>query len=139
MARSMESEDEPIVYLVQKPSVPKNTGKILDTTPLKRYGNVVTLVDVDQYPSFRPHEALRQISERLKGFNPERDYIAVAGGDSLGVILTGVVLADLGHEYFQYLRFERARRPDGTRDPAKGGYALVEVPLFLPEADAEDS
>jgi hypothetical protein len=91
-----------------------------------------------QTASFRPAQAAIQIRERLKNFRPERDYIAIAGGDSLAVILVGTALAQMGHSSFNYLRFERSRLPDGSRDPSSGAYVPLQVPL-TPEAAAAGS
>lgn len=93
------------------------------------WGKIRVLMERTQAASFRPAQAAAQISERLKAFNPARDYIAIAGGDALAQILVGAALSQHGHRYFYYLRFERTRLPDGTRDPASGGYTPLMVPL----------
>jgi len=122
-----------IVYLVQEPTIPKHTGRTLDTTPLLWWGKVRIIMERTQVASFRPAQAYSQIRERLKTFEPDRDYIAIAGGDTLAVVLVGATLAQLGFDHFYYLRFERARLPDGTRDPAAGAYVPIFVPI-TPEA-----
>ncbi|MDI3309276.1 MAG: hypothetical protein QJR07_19535 [Acetobacteraceae bacterium] len=119
-----------IVYLVQEPTVPKRaTSRVIDTTPLLWWGKVRILMERTQVASYRPAQAFIQINERLKNFDPEKDYIAVAGGDSLAVIMVGAILAQLGHSHFRYLRFERSRLPDGTRDPSSGAYTPIRVPI----------
>lgn len=142
---SNTSEDETpqpasgVVYLVQEPTVPKATGRVLDITPLLWWGKVRILMERTQVASFRPAQAFVQINERLKTFDPEKDYIAVAGGDSLAVVLVGSVLAQQGHSYFNWLRFERSKLPDGTRDPSSGAYVPIYVPISLDAATAQTS
>ncbi len=82
-----------------------------------------------QAASFRPAQARIQMRERLKDFNSDRDYVSIAGGDTLAQVLVGATLLELGHQFFNYLRFERSRLPDGTRDPASGAYIPLRVPL----------
>ena len=122
-----------VVYLVQEPSVPKHSGKVMDISPLSWWGKVQVLLERSQAASFRPGPAYLQIGQRLKHFNPDKDYLTVAGGDVLGVILAGAVLAQMGHSHFYYLRFDRGRLPDGTRDPSRGAYIPLRVAL-TPEA-----
>ena len=125
-----------IVYLIQEPTVPKHSGRPIDTSPLLWWGKVRVLLERNQTASFRPAHAYAQVRERLKTFDPAKDFIAVAGGDNLAVILTGAVLAQMGHDHFYYLRFERTRLPDGTRDPASGSYHPLRVPLTPDSAQA---
>lgn len=117
------------VYLVQEPTVPRHTGKRIDISPLYKWGEVVVLVDPGQVPSMAPREASRQIAGRLAGFDADKDYLAVAGGDYVGMIATGAALANMGVEYVNFLRFERNRLPNGQRDPANGEYVSVMLPL----------
>jgi hypothetical protein len=122
-------QHDSVVYLIQEPTIPKYGGKVIDISPLSWWGRVSVLIERGQVASFRPGNAYEQIRARLATFNPDKDFLAVAGGDSLAVVLTGSVLAQYGHTYFYYLRFERTRLPDGTRDPSTGGYAPILVPL----------
>lgn len=126
-----ESQPHPnaVVYLVQEPTVPKYGGKTLDVTPLIWWGKVRVLMERTQAASFRPAQARIQLRERLKDFNPEIDYISIAGGDTLAQVLVGATLVESGHQFFNYLRFERSRLPDGTRDPSSGAYIPLRVPL----------
>lgn len=117
------------VFLIQEPSIPKHGGKMIDTTPLLWWGKVAVIVQRGASPSYNPPAALATVRARLAEFDPEKDYIAVAGGDSLGVLLVGATLVSLGHSFFHYLRFERTRLPDGTRDPSHGAYVPIRVPL----------
>lgn len=127
--RPEQPHPDAVVYLVQEPTIPKMTGRVIDTTPLLWWGKVRVLMERTQTASFRPAQAFAQINERLEAFDPKKDYIAVAGGDSLAVILVGAALAQHGHGHFNYLRFERSRLPDGTRDPSSGAYVPIHVPI----------
>jgi hypothetical protein len=126
-----ESQPHPdaVVYLVQEPTIPKYSGKTLDVTPLIWWGKVRVLMERNQLASFRPAQARVQLRERLKDFNSEIDYISIAGGDTLAQVLVGATLLEAGHQFFNYLRFERSRLPDGTRDPSSGAYVAMRVPL----------
>lgn len=134
--RHKEPQSDSVVYLIQEPTIPKHNAKVLDISPLMWWGSVNVLMERTQVASFRPASAYMQIRERLRNFCPAKDFIAVAGGDTLAVMMAGAVLSQYGHTYFYYLRFERTRLPDGTRDPASGAYVPIYVPL-TPTALAE--
>lgn len=125
-----------VVYLIQEPTIPKHNAKVIDITPLLWWGKVRVLMERTQIASFRPAQAYIQVRERLKHFDPNKDYIAVAGGDSLAVMMAGAALAQDGKSFFYYLRFERTRLPDGSRDPSSGSYVPIYVPL-TPELAAK--
>ena len=133
-----ESQPHPdaVVYLVQEPTVPKYGGKTLDVTPLIWWGKVRVLMERNQVASFRPAQARIQLRERLKDFNSEIDYLSIAGGDTLAQVLVGATLLEFGHQFFNSLRFERSRLPDGTRDPSSGAYVAIRVPLTADAAIA---
>lgn len=126
---SISLSSQPTVYLVQEPSVPKHNGKMIDLTPLSWHGKVTILLERSQNASYRPAEAFVQLQKRLVNYDPDRDFIAMAGGDTLGFALTATVLREMGHDHFTYLRFERTKLPDGSRDPASGSYIPILVPL----------
>jgi len=117
------------VYLVQEPSVPKHNGRTLDLTPLMWHGKVKVLMERSQNASYAPAASFVQLQERLLSFDPDRDFIAMAGGDTLGFALVSAVLKEMGHDHFTYLRFERTKLPDGSRDPTSGAYVPILVPL----------
>lgn len=120
------------VYLVQQPTVPKGPDKKrIDTTPLYQHGKVTVLLDPGQNAYYNSAASRLQMKERLKTFDPDRDYIAVAGGDSLGVLLVGSILTEMGFDHFFYLRWERTLLPNGQRDPVNGSY----IPLLVPLSD----
>jgi len=119
-----------VVYLVQEPTIPRRaTQRKIDISPMMWWGEVRVLVERNQAPGFRPMEAYLQIYNRLAQFDPDRDFIAAVGGDTLGVMLTSAALREYGHEYFYFLRFERTRLPNGERDPSSGEYYPILAPL----------
>jgi hypothetical protein len=118
-----------IVYLVQEPSVPRGDGKILDISPLLQWGKLVVLMDAGLVASFSPPAALSRVRSKLAAFDHEKDYIAVAGGDNLAVVLVGTVLAEMRAPSFNYLRFERAKNEKGERVLSQGSYRPVIVNL----------
>lgn len=122
----------PTVYLIMQPSV-KGNGETPDLKNLSDYGDVRVLVNAGEYPTKQPKRCLRLIEKRLVDFDPRRDYLVWAGGDSLAAILTGVVLADRNWEAIQWLRYDRPRGPDGRRTDVGAKYVPTTVPLFSDE------
>lgn len=118
----------PTVYLIAQPTV-KSGGQLPDLTPLAEYGEVKVLINSGEYPALHPERCRGLIEKRLNTFDPERDFIAWAGGDTLAAVFTGIVLERLGFEKIQWLKFQRGWDSDGNRDPNKSYYRLVAVPL----------
>jgi hypothetical protein len=117
----------PTVFLIAQPTVSKN-GRLPDLTPLAHYGDVRTIIEGGDYPSFRPDRAVAKIADRLQTFDPDNDFLAWAGGDTLAAVLVGAAIAKNGITTFQWLRFERARdRETGERDNFRGEYTPVRV------------
>lgn len=114
------------VYLIAQPTVPKS-GKLPDLTPLSDYGDIVVVIEAGDYPSFKPGDAWNRILRRMCNFDAENDYIVWAGGDTLSSVLVGQALSRMGHRAFRWLRFERARKPNGDRDPSRGNYTVIDV------------
>lgn len=130
------------VYLIAQPTVPRqkpdgSRGQ-MDMTPLYEHGEVRVLVQAGEYPGFHPARCLDKIEQRLADFNPDTDCLAWLGGDTLSAVLTGFVLAtklhDVDDPHVTYLRFDRARLPDGSRDNTTGKYIPVRVPLFTDQS-----
>jgi len=125
----------PKVYLIMQPTVKKN-GALPDLTPLGAHGDVTVLVLSGEFPTFDALQCLRNLFTRLEDFDPTIDSLAWAGGDTLAAVLVGVVLAEQGHEWFTWLRYERGRDGDGRRTDVGATYTPYRVPLFLtPQPD----
>ncbi len=123
------------VYLIAQPSVSR-TGELPKLEPLAKFGQIKVLINPGEDPRFGPPRAIELITKRLKDFNPEEDYLAWAGGDTLAAVLTGVVLADLSLErefsHFNWLRFERGSNAAGERTVEGGRYVPIVVTLPIP-------
>lgn len=118
------------VFLIAQPTIPKN-GRLPDLTPLAEYGDIKVVIDGGEYPSFKPGKAWERISDRLKDFDAERDYVAWAGGDTLSAVMVGSALTQMGHRFFRWLRFERAVDPQTKeRIDHTGKYTPVEISLL---------
>lgn len=127
IAEGTESPERHYVFLIQVPSVPRHTGQVRDISALNGFGEVSPLLERPDNPSYDPAYAIERIREKLSGFRPNRDYIAAAGGNNLGMILAGWALRDLGHRNFRYLHWEKMKLPGGKRDPERGSYSLVQI------------
>jgi hypothetical protein len=120
----------PVVFVIAEPSIPKHmSGRVIDLAPLQEYSNDVRfLVMRGQTPTFVPDGLYGQILASLNGqFDPKTDYLVWAGGDSLAALMAGMALGSMGIKRFRWLRHERSKLPDGTRDPSRGRY----VPIWI--------
>ena len=124
----------PRVYLICQPTLDRHTGDAAadKTQLLARWGEVVVLAYPGEYTGARrPDYLLDKITARLKDFDPEQDFVAWAGGDSLSALLVGVVLADAGFDRFRWLRYERPRDPvRNVRTEENAQYVPVTIPLY---------
>jgi hypothetical protein len=122
--------ERPRVFVINEPSVSR-TGRRPDLSLMEKYGEVHILVRDGEYPSFAPREALQRITERLRGFNPKRDYLAWAGGEALSAVMVGSLLADMDITDVRWLRYERPASPGRYGTISKRPhYTVVEVPIF---------
>lgn len=117
------------VFLIAQPTVRREDGSTPKLEPLARYGEVVVLIPAGDRPAFQPFRTLELLRRKLADFNTETDYIAWAGGDTLGAVLAGTVLADLGMSNFRWLRYDRAKDASGRRVDEGAQYLPVEIDL----------
>lgn len=122
--------ERPRVFVINEPTVSR-TGRRPDLHPMEKYGEVRTLVKEGEYPSFAPREALQRITERLRDFDPNRDFLAWAGGEPLSAVMVGSLLADMDITDVRWLRYERPASPGRHGTISKRPhYTVVEVPIF---------
>lgn len=123
----------PKVFLIAQPTVPKS-GRLPDISPLAEHGDITVLIEAGDYPTFHPEECWKKIKSRLEKFNPDIDYLAWAGGDTLSAVMVGAVLVQMGHYSVQWLRFDRGYTPDKTdRVRTTGNYVPMMVHFFKGE------
>lgn len=125
--------NRPTVYLIFKPTR-NRSGIEPDLSYLDVYGNVRTLLSIEDYPSYKPQEALRKVYDGLKDFNPEVDFIVWAGGEPLAAFLVGSVIADYGIERIKWLRYNKG----GTHQQFAQGSTYQVVDVTVTEEDQDD-
>ena len=122
------------VFILQPPTRKR------DLSSAQRYGTIVYLIDDPEFQaSLFPAKALMEIVNRLRewDYNPERDYVVFAGGDSVGALMLGQITSAFGRitrrniipKFYRTLRWDRELQPDGTR--AGGFYTPVVVPFAV--------
>jgi hypothetical protein len=122
-------KSSPIVFVLAEPSIPKSsTGRVIDLTPLNEWSDDVRfLVLRGQFPTFAEDGLYRQVLGSLGQFDPQTDFLVWAGGDALSALMAGMALGSMGIKRFRWLRHERTKLPDGTRDASRGRY----VPIWI--------
>jgi hypothetical protein len=124
------------VYIAQKQKTGGLNQAAYDVSPALEYGGKIEfLFDAYENASMNPLQSLEQVRHKLKDFDPDIDYIALAGGDPYCSLLIGFVINELRLP-IRYLRFERLRqRPTITEDGkvirndgSIGYYVPVEMP-----------
>jgi hypothetical protein len=120
------------VFLIAQPTI-NRSGRSLDISQLKEFGEVVTLVERGIHPGNTPGAAADLIFNRLQDFDHTKDMLVWAGGDTLAAVLTGIGLADLDIPSFYYLRYDRRKDQYGRRED--GYYTKIKINLDeLPRA-----
>jgi len=123
----------PTVYLIAQPSLDRE-GRAPDTSPLAEHGEVVVLIRAGEYPSNNPQKAVKLLWERLQEYNPETDFLAWAGGDTLAAVLVGMVLMDMGHRGLNWLRYDRPKDPKAPHKRTHIGARYVPIPIAWEDA-----
>jgi hypothetical protein len=124
----------PRVFLISEPSVKKAKaagGSLPNITPLYEHGAIVMLLSsADPRPISNPTLALQLIEDRLEAFNPDHDFLAWAGGDTIAAMLAGVALERRGIDAVTWLRYDRGIAPDGSRTDEGARYTPLRVTLY---------
>lgn len=135
-AYPLPEPDVPVVYLIAQPTVKKN-GELPNLRPLAEWGDVRVLVPSGDSPTFNPIRVYDKMEDRLEHYRPGTDYLVWAGGDTLAAVFLGFLMADRGVTKFTWLRYERAKLPDGTRTDVGAKYMPIEVDLTNPQLQLE--
>lgn len=123
------------VYLIATPTIDRR-GRSPNLEPAGRHGDLKRVLDSGDIPCSDPFKCLDKIYRKLENFDPDRDHLLWAGGDTLAAVMAGCVLSDFGVENISWLRFDRGRDPlTGERDNERGIYVPIRVPIFLPEME----
>lgn len=130
------SEPRPTVYLIAQPTVSRRKAPP-DLKPLYDHGEVQVVLPLSDSPTFNPVKCYEIMEDRLAHFDPERDFIAWAGGDTLSAIMVGMMLINRDEPIwkFNWLRYERFRQPDGRRTDEGAKYIPVVIDLRDPQYD----
>jgi hypothetical protein len=128
-----------VVYLIAQPSISRRK-KPVNITPLYEHGEVQLVLPQGDSPTFTPRKCLDKMCDRLfpevgRNYDPETDYLVWAGGDTLAALLTGMLLAEQEIWSFKWLRYERARLPNGDRTDEGAVYVPITVDLTDPQLD----
>ncbi len=122
----------PVVYLIAQPTV-KRDGKLPNLEPLAVWGRVQVLLPAGDSPTFTPIRTYDRMEDRLQDYDPEKDFLVWAGGDTLAAVFLGGLLADMGIDKFTWLRYERPKLPDGSRTDVGAKYVPVTIDLRAPQ------
>ncbi len=103
------------VYLVQEIPVirfhedPEMIGQPkVDITPALQYGKIVTMHKRLAQMQFSPGPLIFEIREKLKDFNPEKDYILNYGDPNI-IQAVGSILA-IKYKKYKTLKFDRRQK-----------------------------
>lgn len=128
----------PVVYLIAQPTVSRNKTKPFDLNPLYDHGEVQVVLPMGDSPTFTPIKCMDVIEKRLEAFDPDIDFLVWAGGDTLAAVMVGLALAQMEIWCFRWLRYERARLPDGSRTDIGAKYTPVDIDLSDPSYEGSD-
>lgn len=119
-----------IVYVLQEPTSEK------DFSSAVKYGKIVPIIGQHDKPSWNVNLALQKLSNALKNYNPETDYICFPGGDPLVQLLAGIMLERHNVKEVNYLQWNRKR--DVTGRTTEGFYVPKKIQIAHTERKYED-
>jgi len=128
----------PIVYLIMQPTSSR-TREPLDLVPLYDHGEVKIVLPRMDSPTAHPLSCYEKMEANMRGFDPDIDFLAWAGGDKLSAVMVGMILVNAEEPIwrFNWLRYERHRSSDGSRTNRGAKYVPVVIDLFDPNATEE--
>jgi hypothetical protein len=133
-----------VVYLIAQPSISRKKTPV-NITPLYAHGEVKLVLPQGDSPTFSAKKCLDLMDNRLfpedgsQQYDPDVDYLVWAGGDTLAAVLCGMLLAEREIWTFQWLRYERARLPNGTRTDEGAVYVPITIDLSDPHLEENDT
>lgn len=97
-----------------------------DVKSAERFGRVTFLLAKEDNPSIFPGPAANKLAQRLSDleYDPSIDYIMWAGGDSMAMLMAGIIIAK-HHPDMQRLRYLRWDRD--INDKTVGAYREGEI------------
>lgn len=113
------NQDQATVFIVQRPRPRKTDSWVPSFDTAKEYGRLEFIFEASDHP-YGDHEfALRKVAEKLKTFDPDRDYILFTNfGDPACIFF---VLQYLGFcrglSRINYLYWTKGRSQGGTAGP----------------------
>lgn len=120
----------PVIYLIAQPTVSRKKAPV-NLAPLYEHGEVKVVLPTGDSPTFTPVKCYEVMERRLADFNPDRDFLVWAGGDTLSAVMAGMILVNQEDPVwrFNWLRYERVRNADGSRSDHGAKYVPVIIDL----------
>lgn len=117
----------PTVYVIQTPR-PKSDGWTPNLEPASKYGKIEFVFPVGEKAWADPESSRHRAAERLKDFDPTRDYLCWANfGDPACLWIVIGMLVARGARSLKFLYWSRGRNEDGSSDKTHGHYFPVEI------------
>ncbi len=115
------------VYIPQQP-LPTRTGWMPDLSPATKYGELKFVFGGGEVVYTNPAKAIKIARQKLKDFNPDRDFICwPSSGDPASIYITVQVLSAMGYHKLTYLCWNRRRDKNGNVIKASGYYCPIEI------------
>ncbi len=117
------------VYIAQQPR-PNKSGWTPDLSSADKYGRFEYVFGSSERVYALPGPSMFKVRKILKDFNPEEDYFLWPGvGDPMALACCIQALSELGLDYYNFLYWDRKRSSTGERDPSKGFYVPITLPI----------
>lgn len=124
----------PRVYVIHQPK-PRPNGYCPELGGAQEYGTLEYVFDLDDRANTSPQTAVMQAGDRLRDFDPERDFLCWAGfGDPATLWVTIAVLTAMGHTRLRWLYWSKSRerwQADGNSTEPQGYYAPLAIDVSI--------